>query len=195
MGNARLCAFFAALSTMSMTSVVACNHFDATDEFRECPECFADGGGEDVDGATNDGGVETIVVADAELPECPPDAPDLDKDDHVANNVGLACGDDCDDIEPRAHPGETDWFTFAAELADFDWNCNGIKEKHFTDLAVCANPTTPGDPCVFTEGWLGATVPICGYTAQWVTSCAELSGPGTCGVPSGGLTPRTQECR
>jgi hypothetical protein len=190
------------VASAAIGALAACNHFDDTEQFRVCPECFDDGGGGDGVAGNDvapggDAGADTgppIVVADSDLPECPPDAPDLDDDKFVAKNSGLACGTDCDDIEPRAHPGQTDWFTWASELAEFDWNCDGKVELHFTDLAVCANPTTAGDPCVFSEGWLDPKVPICGYTAKWVTSCAELSGPGTCGVPPGGLESRMQEC-
>jgi hypothetical protein len=197
-----------AIVAIASAASYGCNHFDDADTFRECPECFADGGGDgggggdvgdgaSVDGVSEDAGSDapSIVVADSDLPECPPDAQDLDDDKFVARNVGLACGTDCDDDQPLAHPGQTNWFTYSTELADFDWNCDGKLEPHFTDVATCTNPTTAGDPCVFSEGWLGPKVPICGYDGKWVKACAELSGPGTCGVPAGSLETRTQECR
>ena len=112
-----------------------------------------------------------------------------------------ACGppahqrrDDCDDNDPRANPEQTDWFVFAGEIAGFDWNCSGRLEMHFPSLAVCKNSTTSSGACELSEGWLGPKVAECGVTAQWVSNCAPLGGPGTCGVPPGGLASRVQEC-
>lgn len=198
----RMWVLGAGLAMFATAAALGCNHFDGTDTFRQCPECFGDGAADIAsnDGAPNDGASDgggdgpSIVVADASLPECPPDSPDLDEDKHVPNYTGLACGDDCDDDDPRARPDQTDWFAFATDIAGFDWNCNGVLDVHFPSLAVCTNASGSGDPCQFSEGWLGPTVAACGVTAQWVSACAELSGPGTCGVPPGGLVARVQEC-
>ncbi len=116
---------------------------------------------------------------------------DNDGDGFVPSAFGLACATDCDDGDPKVHPGQTQFFTFHSELAEFDYDCNGIQEKRFTTVAVCQDGPSG---CKFTEGWL-EKVAGCGVTAKWVTQCVELSGKGTCGVPAGGMINKVQECR
>jgi len=115
---------------------------------------------------------------------------DEDGDGFVNASTGLLCATDCDDVNPDVHPGQEKWFSFHSDLAEFDYDCNGVMEPHFPDVAVC---TKGASGCTFKEGWLDK-VPACGVTAKWVTACAEIA-PGTCGVPSSAIAQRTQECR
>ena len=94
---------------------------------------------------------------------------------------------DCDDGNADVFPGQKKYFTFAGDLAEFDYNCDGTPEKRWTGLATC---TKEMGVCVAKEGW-GDAVPACGVEGTWVTACRAESGG--C-VASSGVA-RVQECR
>ena len=47
---------------------------------------------------------------------------DADGDGHAAKACG---GDDCDDADPKAHPGQTDFFSDKSPTVGFDYDCDG----------------------------------------------------------------------
>jgi hypothetical protein len=79
---------------------------------------------------------------------------------------------DCDDANPDAFPGQSKYFSFASDGAEFDYNCDGTAERRWNALATC---TKIMGGCSVVEGW-GGGVPACGVTGKWVTACHVESG-------------------
>lgn len=96
-------------------------------------------------------------------------------------------GDDCDDTEADAHPGQSEYFTRPGKGSGrFDFNCDGREEQQSTSaLPDCA---AAGASCKAEQGWAGA-VPGCGEQGQ-LGSCAKQGG--TCAPTT---EPQVQACR
>jgi hypothetical protein len=89
---------------------------------------------------------------------------------HVPN------GQDCNDNDYEAHPGQTDWFTEPSKGGySFDYNCDGKEEPKHPDLGKCTykNGTCSGD------GW-GNFVPDCGDWGFWADCQLSTFGPNAC---------------
>ena len=89
---------------------------------------------------------------------------------------------DCDDGEPRAHPGLGVWYTSPYGSGSFDYNCNGTEEKRYTHRYMGCSSSCTG------SGWR-LSVPACGQQGLWY-GCRRLGG--ICRVTS---LYRTQACR
>lgn len=89
---------------------------------------------------------------------------DCDGDTYAAK--GPPCnGDDCDDADNRAHPGQTTPYDTPSPSNGYDFDCNGQTIPEHTKkldcglgVALCPPPTT--------QGYL-ATPPACGQSGDW----------------------------
>jgi hypothetical protein len=171
---------------------VACTHFADTAELRVVNDA-AVSDSDAPDSAVLETSGEDVASGDTRVPRVDAviDASecvdlDGDGDGHAARSSGLACADDCNDDNPDVFPGQSKWFSFHADISDFDWDCNGVEEKRFVTRAKCE---LSGGACAFAEGWADA-VPSCGVTADWITACSKLPS-GACGAT---VERRVQEC-
>ena len=132
-------------------------------------------------GSSGDGG--GLVDANA----CPDRCGDCDKDGALAKSGECPNGVDCDDFDPRAHPGAD--FSDAAPTTTTagNWNCDDHVEKRWPGNVTCA---LVGGQCTG-EGFTGAQ-PECGQEGDWI-QCAEV----TVGVCSQKDNPvkKKQQCR
>ncbi len=104
-------------------------------------------------------------------------------------------GGDCFDgsspssIGANINPGVTAWqsdgYTISGSVS-FDWNCDGVESRRWTDFGVCEAP------CVADEGWQGG-VPSCGSPGNWLIACLSLNFV-SCN-PYFQNPPKVQECR
>jgi hypothetical protein len=77
--------------------------------------------------------------ADAYVFEAAPDAPACDQDQDTYTAIGTCGGMDCDDDDPRAHPGQTYLTALPRATTMYgDWNCNHIVEKLFPTKVDCS---------------------------------------------------------
>ncbi len=78
-------------------------------------------------------------------------------------------GTDCDDSEPRAFPGQKQFFATARTDGSFDFDCDGLSSVRLTLRAACEeNPETRH--CAASSGWdIRSTekIPNCGEAASW----------------------------
>lgn len=97
--------------------------------------------------------------------------------------------DDCDDVDPRAHPGVTMFYsTPRTSRGEYDFNCDGTDQQEYTNAAANADNYC-ASTCDFGITWLG--IP---------PACGDSSTSFTCNRPSSvcrstGSTTRTQRCR
>jgi hypothetical protein len=114
---------------------------------------------------------------------------DSDSDGFQPSGAAPGCSKpaDCDDGNADAFPGQTKFFSFASDGAEFDYNCDGTTERRWNALATC---TKIMGGCSVVEGW-GDAVPACGVSGKWVTACHVESG--SCVASDG--EERVQECR
>jgi hypothetical protein len=99
----------------------------------------------------------------------------------------VGSSDDCDDADPKAHPGQQGFFPNPTSgSGTFDYNCDGVEEPEHSDLAACTK--APGG-CAG-HGWSNK-VPDCGKWAAWSECIKTPMTPGC--VPS--LTLKQQRCR
>ncbi|MBW2260846.1 MAG: hypothetical protein JRG91_02650 [Deltaproteobacteria bacterium] len=105
----------------------------------------------------------------------------------------VGTGGDCCDLLYAVNPGATAWWVdeywCGSVFVDFDYNCDGTEERHWTTRGSCVWDSSTGS-CVLTAGWTGAT-PACGVVGGWLGGC--MVGTGTCSV--GAVTDRIQSCR
>lgn len=95
-----------------------------------------------------------------------------DCDGDQANALGACQGDDCDDGDARAHPGQTMYFGTPAPQAGFDFDCNGVSERD-PRLAIAVDCSGLALPCDSAVGFLGVVPPACGVHADWGTCKAN----------------------
>jgi len=145
-----------------------------------------DGRDEDCDGLLDEG---------VGLPGCALRYPDADGDGYGSSGSISAClcpqsgsssNDlDCDDATSPAHPGQASFFTLPRAGGGFDYNCNGVEEKQFDEIAtVCS---------IINEcssfGWV-SVAPDCGQAGTFRT-CQQLTF-NTCKTTN---TTQVQACR
>ena len=98
---------------------------------------------------------------------------------YVSNNT------DCYDKNKNARPGQFGFFTAHRGDGSFDYNCDGKASTRFSTVGSCNGCTSP----VIKQGF-DKSVPPCGQTGKWITSCRFDMGkcyPNTAG--------KVQECR
>jgi len=91
----------------------------------------------------------------------------LDGDGDGDGPKGAGCGGDCHDgnksvFSAQLAYSEVAYMTTAGSMS-FDYNCNGLEERELTAKVSCSMSTC-------TPGWVD-TVPACGASGSWVTSC------------------------
>jgi hypothetical protein len=152
-------------------------------------------GGADAIAASVEAGGEAAVVGDATAPDgdgadagcgtC-----DCDGDGYLRAGCGDAgdAGIDCDDDDPRRHPGQgaLDDIPPPGQTPFGDWNCDGKVDKSYPPSVQCA----VGVGCASLKGFLGD--PGCGATGDYV-SCVPAAAGLTCAP--GSPTPMKQRCR
>jgi hypothetical protein len=99
-------------------------------------------------------------------------------------------GRDCCDLDDRAHPGQTAWFTTANHCGSFNYDCaSGIDFRYSTAIGSCSTSWSGSSPsCSVSGGWLGSA-PTCGSWGDYVTGCGSAP---TCAETT---TRRQQSCR
>lgn len=66
--------------------------------------------------------------------------PSCDLDGDGYNSPGGLCnGNDCDDLDNRAHPGQTTYYTTATPSGSFDFNCDGMVEYEIAESTPVLN--------------------------------------------------------
>jgi hypothetical protein len=102
--------------------------------------------------------------------EAAADAPACDQDEDTYAALGGACGGtDCDDEDPRAHPGQTYLTALPRATTNGDWNCNHVIEKLFPINVDCS---TSIGACDSASGFTGD--PACG-TAGTFVQCMTMN--------------------
>lgn len=165
----------------------ACSHFADVGELRTASDSSIVDASTETSSETSE--TSSIVAEDAPaLPKCTGD--DEDGDGFGRAVDGETCLVDCDDSNPNVFPGQTKFFSFADDTAEFDYNCDHVTEKRFTAIARCEDGA---GGCVFVEGWLDP-LPGCGMHARWLKACTKLGTAG-CGAGTANIEVRVQECR
>jgi hypothetical protein len=95
-------------------------------------------------------------------------------------------GGDCDDTDPKVHPGQTAYFTVKNKNGDFDYDCNDAEEPQHPTVVSCRRDAAGA--CVG-DGWLVST-PFCGTSGTFVT--CQIAAFIFC--DKGPLSTRTQAC-
>lgn len=119
--------------------------------------------------------VDCVTRCKADDP-CDCDGDGFMLDSAACRPAGMSDAIDCYDCNPKAHPGQTDFFVVDRGDGNFDYDCDEMKELKY--LASCA-PTTP---CMG-EAFLAGVK--CGETGSLFV-CTDLVGACT---PSGTFTP------
>ncbi|HEY4122152.1 MAG TPA: hypothetical protein VGM56_30000 [Byssovorax sp.] len=88
---------------------------------------------------------------------------DCDGDGHDA--IGPCGGDDCDDTDAYAYPGESQYYPLANARVGFDWNCDGFATPN-PALEKTLDCAMQHPPCSG-EGYVAPTPPACGDSAPW----------------------------
>ncbi len=120
-------------------------------------------------------------------PEAAADAPTCDADNDKWAAQGSCGGLDCDDNDPNANPGVTQFLTLPpTPKTQGDWNCDGRVDKRFKTNVSCG--LLDLGSCDNTFGFTGD--PVCGNAGPFVQCKASglLCGQGT-------LTTNVQGCR
>jgi hypothetical protein len=116
-------------------------------------------------------------------------------------------GSDCCDGDNRVHPGQTGWFTSAANACGsnfYNYDCiNGVESQYGSALGSCVTggscSTTDPKYCQYNAGWSAAD-PGCGNSGSWLDHCDSgfpcQCGEGVCGAACAGGVPvqQTQAC-
>ncbi|HEY1955231.1 MAG TPA: hypothetical protein VGH28_06450 [Polyangiaceae bacterium] len=138
------------------------------------------------DASTPDASEETTLVDVADEPPPPPgDAGDdgfdpCDQDHDMHRAKGACGGDDCNDNDPRVHPGLTQFVTDVPDAAPFgDWNCDGTVQYQYPAVTCAVT-------CSTSEGF-PSPGPGCGFSAEYV-DCTNV----TCALADAGI--RVQGC-
>jgi hypothetical protein len=94
---------------------------------------------------------------------------DADDDGFLAENE--ACGgDDCDDADEDAHPGQADFFISPRASGGYDYDCDGTAEPEVTDPLDCSLLL---DTDCNGEGYSGS-LPDCGEPGAWIQCAPTL---------------------
>jgi len=102
---------------------------------------------------------------------------------------------DCFDGNATANPAQTGYFTSSRGDGNYDYNCNGVEERRWTQRSGTCSLF--GDLCDGgNAGWAGSP-PACGGSATWEQNCefyVEAWPPST-GCRWASRASRTQACR
>jgi hypothetical protein len=164
----------------------------STDAASKDASSTADAIGDAISDAMSDTSAAAVADADAGVDaftfEAGPDAPICDQDqDGFKDDSGACGGNDCDDHDPRANPGVTDFRTDPpTPVTKGDWNCNGRLEKQYNTYVSC--PTLQlGGSCDAVNGFMDD--PPCGTSSMFVQCASALV------CAPGPVTMRVQGCR
>jgi hypothetical protein len=137
------------------------------------------------DSATSEDASVEATTVDATSERAPID--DGCDEDHDGSRATGACGgDDCDDTDPRTHPG-ADFVSEPPPAGRMgDWNCDGVVTKQYPERFTCFVDTAQ---CVTVAGFLGDAP--CGQNADFIT--CQLAGGTTCAPEA--PTKHAQGCR
>ncbi len=129
--------------------------------------------------ATVDVPVENDSGSDAGT-DAAPDPCDEDNDGYRA--TGACDGGDCNDHDPRVHPGITGWVDDIPDASPWgDWNCDGIIEKEYPNVITTCTTSCGAEGFPASLG--------CGISG-YLVSCV---GTVVCSNGDGGFA--TQGCR
>ncbi len=141
--------------------------FDATLEAGEAGP-LEDATADASEDAPEDVRPDVLILGDAGSDVDGGDPCDRDQDGYKAKG-GSCGGDDCDDLDARAHPGLTGFFTHAIfPPTNGDWDCSGVVDKQFTDVNQACGLISLGK-CVQKTGF--AADPKCGTQGTYITEC------------------------
>ncbi|MCB9639823.1 MAG: hypothetical protein H6728_13590 [Myxococcales bacterium] len=98
---------------------------------------------------------------------------------YVTNNQ------DCYDKNKDVFPGQTGFFSVHRGDGSFDYNCDNVQQKRYTQVGSCKGCTTP----IFDQGFVNG-IPDCGKNGDWVDACRF-----DIGKCSALTIPKPQECR
>ncbi len=149
---------------------------------------------DDAGGTTPDSAAPADAASDADVAidagsDAPADPCDQDRDGFRAATASCG-GDDCDDSDSRAHPGDGGFVAAAPGASNGDWNCNGAVERQFASNVTCSDFVPFPGPCSGHAGFTGD--PACGAKGTFVT-CTY---PGNGSACANGVTEmRAQGCR
>ena len=77
--------------------------------------------------------------------------------------------DDCYDGNKEAYPGQSNFFEKDRGDGSFDYDCNGVAEREFTDTGECTSDSIITDP-VAKQGW-DDYIPDPGEKGDWLKDC------------------------
>jgi hypothetical protein len=88
----------------------------------------------------------------------------------------VTSGGDCCDSDPRARPGQSQYFSAPSNCGSFDFDCDGSPSRAFPVGTTCEESGSCSAGNVFCDGageagWEGS--PPAGVAATFVTSCSE----------------------
>jgi hypothetical protein len=132
---------------------------------------------------------------------CTDDACDVAS--HTCSHETVTCtdSDECTidgcDAYPVVRPDQTAYFVEPYSCPggvtthpSYDYNCDGVDERRYTTAGSC---TASSGGCVVTDGWRGDSIPGCGHSGEWLSSCAFDPTSGTC-APNA-VRSQIQTCR
>lgn len=93
--------------------------------------------------------------------------------------------EDCDDEDPNINPDHVDYHTDPHPTVEWDYNCNGTRDKQWNGSGACRPRLMDG--CNESKGWKVKN-PDCGEAETWVLSCSS----GSCSAET---EQRFQACR
>ncbi len=96
---------------------------------------------------------------------------------------------DCYDSNINANPGATAYYSSNRGDGSYDYNCDGVQSKRYTDNYECLGAAWL---CISSsDGWTSSSDPACGSTGTWGSGCS--ASVTSCSAAS--TTSRTQTCR
>ncbi|HEX2878495.1 MAG TPA: hypothetical protein VHO25_03050 [Polyangiaceae bacterium] len=114
-------------------------------------------------GASGSGSVSAPDAADDASPSTGGDAgfDPCDRDGDGEPNEGCG-GEDCDDDDRRAHPGQEEYFDQESETVVFDYNCSGQTEREYPTRLSCSL-----EACGVGQGFVDDPLRPCGEEGAW----------------------------
>ena len=80
--------------------------------------------------------------------------------------------DDCCDSDGNVRPGQSNYFQYPRQCGGFDYNCDGVETKQYTQVGKC---DMQGLTCDTETGYLGLPA-ACGDTKDWLLDCSYYWG-------------------
>jgi hypothetical protein len=103
-------------------------------------------------------------------PDC-----DADHDGYTSLSTPGCTGNDCDDDDSNVHPGQTAFFTVERASGGFDYDCDGVEERAWSEALDCS--LLGGSVLNGCEGQgFSGSVPACGTSGSWI-ECAPTLPP------------------